>query len=266
MKSPMEGELIGHLDGNATSIPAGNHTQPAEVLDIAVHLKAQANTDVSAWADETGNIVCSQATESKQPTLVQDSPSTYHLLFDGIDDFLLGDMTSPLLAGTRPHLWALAKFVDAGTSGSKYLCRAGLQSANNGFPAFQIYVSTVSSARVFVTLQNEPPSGYIVAYYQDWDVANTQKHVFESTRPDSTTGRFFIDGRSCDAIRAGSTTPTPTGELTQDHDRVSVGATATGTSPANVLIWDLIISRGLPTQAQRQGIMNYLQARAAFLA
>ncbi len=250
----MPGSLAGSLGGQQTGqAPAS----PLSVLgsDLAAHLRIEDWTAAS-WPDVTGNLTLAQNSAGSQFTAVNALNGQRAARADGSDDYMVGDMSTPLASGSRPWIVMLFRLQSDPGSGSKTIF--GLTSVAAGFGLVSFALASVSSVRKLrLTMTKAGPATYTIPGPA---VAGLPPFVWEMSWPNATTGKHVVDGVPYDTVTSGSA---DTAGLVDAAGRIELANNSAMTVGCNALYRDLIISSAIPTAAQRAAIYRYLQYRLA---
>lgn len=188
-------KLAGSLSGWAGPAPPA----PSALFDpsrIAFHLAVEDWTAAS-WPDNTGNLIVVQADVARQFS-ANTGINGQATIESTSGDYMVGNMTTQLAAGSRPFFVIITKAADTG-SGNKTI--VGLDSVSAALNELTFQIATVSSVRRFRLSQTKTgPASYSWAGLG----VDTNAHVFELAFPNATTGHYAADGVTLDTLSSGT--------------------------------------------------------------
>ncbi len=203
----------------------------------------------ASWPDITGNLTLAQAASAKQFTAAQGIGGVDTVLADGVDDHMVGDMTTPFALGSEPVLWGLFRHASTPPSPGSALWRMFTAGTFNN-ATFQL--SWLTGSNRFSATFGIPAVTYGVT------PPDTLAHYIEM-RYASSGDRALLDGAAMPLI-SGSP-PAVTAFL---QGRLQVGATTVAGNAANFAnahYRDLVGARSA-TDAQRTAMTRWLHYRA----
>jgi uncharacterized Zn-binding protein involved in type VI secretion len=222
--------------------------------DLAVYLHAQDAT-VSSWADETGNLTIS-ATGAEHPTLATGINGKPTVLFDGVANRMVGDMSAPLLSGTRPYILAVVSWV--AVDGERVpLVLSGGDAGSPTYPVSNIGVTSIASIQTFYRLHSPAPGMNDGA---PGPAADTLAHLWAIGWSATRAEKFALDGVSYTDQLAG-TTPL-TDAMPGNVGHVELGSYFGSVTPAstfvNIHVAEVIAIRRQPTSEELTAVYEYV--------
>lgn len=228
--------------------PPGGGFLPTQLSSNVLWLRADLGitlngTDVSAWADQSGNgNNVSQGTALAQPAYITDVGGFPAVRFNGTDDFMTGTITG--MTGDYAHTVFYAGKLNSVASGGSFrgALTLGGQAVSTGVETGGL---TAGNAFFF----GGPGLGGSQGV---GSAANTDKHVFSRTYPDAIHNGY-LDG-ALDATATGSISLTSAVTLGQRFD---IGVS----SRLQVEIYEVVVYSRVITTSERTLVAAYLKVR-----
>lgn len=165
---------------------------------LAFWLRAEDFTPAS-WPDVTGNLTLAQATAANQlsASTVGVQPTA---LSDGTDDYMVGDMTTPFAASSRPWIAMLMRLASDPGSGSKTILNVFSVAAN--LTLLNSALATNSSVRKLrASFTKTGPAAYT---FQGPAADITSFRLCEYAWPNAATGKFTVDETAYNTLSSGT--------------------------------------------------------------
>lgn len=228
-------QWYGTIDTLAAITQAGisvpeNFVQIFGESDVAFWLDAD-DFAPALWTDRTENL-----TVEADPTTVQ---------FDGVDDYMLGTMTTPLAAGSRPYVLIIDAIATVNA-----LSRSRLTLAGPGHTSLLYHRHSSGTRRVSQATSASAAVTWL------GPATDERSHVEEVLWPTTLTGHYAVDGSDYDGIAGGAAA---TNALVASQDQLTLGAIGGLVSFDKCRLRAVVILRSEPTPAQRAAIRAWAQ-------
>lgn len=211
----------------------------------------------ASWADETGNLTLVQADSGKQFASTNSIHDAETPTADGVNDYMVGDLVTPIGAGTRPHFFIVRRALsDPGTGTRSILL---LSTVGGGSGLALLDVGTVSAERRFRLTQVENGSSVVT-----WrgPVFDSEPHVTEAAWADSSEDHYLFDGVAQNTIVSG--TPS-TSALSSACGRVELANNSVSSVAANVAYLDVFAVLGPITAEERASLYEWIAYRSGLV-
>lgn len=223
-----------------------SQTTPAAILGPLLHTWLRAGSaadfvlsgsDVTTWINRTGN---GNPTQSSTPLKPASSANGFNggPCVVGDSAWRLTTAITPLRAGSRPYIWAVASLATIGAVQKALITLLG------GAFAFDVFVA--QSTGVFQTrIRCSDGTDNI-----NGPALDTGRHLFEIGWLPTTVGKYRVDGVPFNGIR--------TGGLIEDVHTLTLGDTADAWDGATP---ELVIALDMPSAAQLATMYEYFVAQ-----